>query len=578
MVSTLLFDDETCEKLEIPNPGMPRPYKQCIVLGHVCDMDGKKESKSKGNYTPPDLVISGKMYQNVVPDSSLVSGQIGVKKELVRGLGFTRGEKLTAKGVKGELPLSVVAAKVKAKDSVHMHPDDIKSVGVDGKLELVAPFQAPGADAFRWLFYASNPPWSNTRLSLRAIREGQREFLMRLGNVHSFFSIYANIAGFDPTDKPINPPSGRHDLDRWILHEFTALNVRVVERMDALHLYEAARDIQQFVEGLSNWYVRRSRRRFWGEGDDANDALWTLYEVLVGLSKIIAPFVPFTAEAMYLSLVGGVVDGSNESVHHCLYPTPNEALLDEKLARGMAITRELSSLGLAARSKVGVRVRQPLEAVEVVLADASLQGLIGNLSELLVEELNVREVRFSENAEEFVEFTVKPNFKTLGKRLGKEMKLCASKIREMPGTDVRRAVLTGGLTISLPSGDVMLDENDIILEVHPKGDFQAAGSADAVVALSTEISDDLKEEGLSREVVNRIQGIRKELSLDYTDRISLAIGGDSEVVRAAERFKDHVCKETLTVEWSVVEAGAAGVVALKVDDLNLLLKIERVEA
>jgi isoleucyl-tRNA synthetase len=306
--------------------------------------------------------------------------------------------------------------------------------------------------------------------------------------------------------------------------------------------------------------------------------LWTLYEVLVGLSKMIAPFVPFTAEAMYLSLVGGVIDGANESVHHCLYPTPNEALLDEKLARGMAITRELSSLGLAARSKVGVRVRQPLEAVEVVLADASLQALIGNLSELLIEELNVREVRFSENAEEFVEFTVKPNFKTLGKRLGKEMKLCASKIREMPGTDVRRAVLSGGLTISLPSGDVMLDENDIILEVHPKGDFQAAGSADAVVALSTEISDDLKEEGLSREVVNRIQGIRKELSLDYTDRISLSIGGDSEVVRAAERFKEHVCKETLAVEWSVVEAGAAGVVALKVDDLNLLLKIERVEA
>ena len=183
MISTLLFDDETCRQYGIDAVGFPRPYRNCIVLGHVCDVDGKKESKSKGNYTSPDLVLKGSMKAKVVADPSLKPGQVGFKPPQVKSLGLTSEERMRA----GETPLEVVARPVKGKDTVHLHPDDAARLAPDGVVELKPPFPAPGADAFRWLFYASNPPWNSTRISLKAILEGQREFLFRLKNVHQFY-------------------------------------------------------------------------------------------------------------------------------------------------------------------------------------------------------------------------------------------------------------------------------------------------------------------------------------------------------------------------------------------------------
>ncbi|MEE2752154.1 MAG: isoleucine--tRNA ligase [Myxococcota bacterium] len=553
MISTLLFDEETCGRLGIEAPGFPRPYENCVVLGHVCDMDGRKESKSKGNYTPPDLVIRGRMRLKVQPDESVNPGQVGFKPELVRALDLGKKERLYVEQGSERVEFEVVKRTVEGKETTHLHPSDIERLGIEDVVELKAPFSAPGADAFRWLFYASNPPFSNTRLSLRAIREGQREFLLRLRNVHSFFAIYANIAEFHPSKTARRDPSERALLDRWVLHELTALNQRVTERMDDYRLYEAARDLQSFVESLSNWYVRRSRRRFWGEGVETEDALWTLYEVLCGFSRMVAPFVPFIAEALYRDLEVGCLDGAPASVHHCSWPEVDEGLIDASLSEAMALVRELASLGLAARSRVGVRVRQPLAAAEVILAQPEQAGRLGPLLSLLSEELNVREVRFTERAEEFVDFRVKPNFQVLGRRLGKNMKACAAALAARPGTEVRAAVLAGGLEIDLGDSTVLLGEEDVIIEVQPRGEFEAAGSANAVVGVHSAIDEDLREEGLAREIVNRIQGQRKELDLGYTDRIELGISGDPSVMKAVERYREHVATETLVVRW--VELG-----------------------
>lgn len=582
MISTLLFDKESCEALGLGDVGEARPYKTCMVLGHVCDMDGKKESKSKGNYTSPDLVMTGRVRQQVVPDARLKPGQLGLKEAQVRALDLGAEDRFTATGPDGQtLALEVVVCEVKGKDIMGMHPEDIAALGLspekDGatRVNLKAPFEPPGADAFRWLFTSSNPPWNNTRLSLRAIREGQRDFLMRLKNVHSFFTIYANIAGFDPNAPAARAAKDRGPLDRWILHELNTVNAQVIAALDEYLLYDAAQALRGFVESLSNWYVRRSRDRFWGEGPETQDALTTLYEVLTRLTRLIAPFVPFTAEAMYLSLEAGQREGALASVHHTAYPTPDADGLAPELAEDMALLRELASLGLAARKSVGVRVRQPLRALEVILARPERAERLTPLLPLLLDELNVREIRFSQEPEKFVEFKVKANFKALGKRLGKDMKLCQAMITGMDPAAVRRAVLGDGLRLTLPSGEVVLGLEEVVVEVSPREHFQAAGSASAVVALHADLDDDLREEGLAREVLSRVQGLRRELMLGYTQRIDLSIDGDAALVKAAERFRDHLSRESLVRRWGAAD-GAAEARALDVDGLPLILRVSPV--
>ncbi len=575
MISTLLFDEQTCDEYGLEHRPFPHPYRSCIVLGHVCDPEGKKESKSKGNYVPPDLVIMGRTKLFVQADDSLKPGQLGMMDSQVRSLDLNKGAKieLSASEDAERRGFTVVKARVKAKETVHLHPDDIAAMGLDDRVWIHAPFDPPGADAFRWLFYAASPAWTNTRLSLRAVRDGQREFLIRLRNVHQFFSIYANIAGFDPAVPAPRPVGERALLDRWILHELDQLIGRVQGTMDDLLIYDAARAIQDFVDGLSNWYVRRSRARFWGEGDDTQDALYTLYEVLEELTRVIAPFVPFLAEGLYRSLVLAPGIDAPASVHHCAFPVQRPERGAPELATDMALIRELASLGLAARAKVGVRVRQPLGAAEVVLADPTRAAGLLPLVALIQDELNVREVRFTEDPERFVSFEVKPNFRALGKRLGKDMKACAKVLGSMPGSEVRRQVLEGGLELELSGNVVTLTEDDVLIQVQPRGAFEAAGSRLALVALSTELDDDLREEGMSREVISRIQGLRKELDLHFTDRIRVGLGGDPALTAAVRRFWDYVARETLAVE--LLEAPASAQV-LDVDGLELRLWAERV--
>ncbi|MEZ4319568.1 MAG: isoleucine--tRNA ligase [Myxococcota bacterium] len=574
MISTMLFDADTLAEFGLTDPGLPHPYRNCIVLGMVGDMTGKKESKSVGNYTSPNLVLRGRMQMSVVADPTLDPGTIGMGEMAVRSIDLGKDEKLSLAVAELDgprLPVEVKAVSTSyGKETIGVHPDDIASLGLSGKCWVHAPFKPPGADAFRWLFYASNPPWTDTRLSLRAIREGQREFHLRLGNVYSFFAIYANIEGFDPTTADPAARSSSNVLDRWIRAEFADTVNLVTDHLDRYALFEAARAITAFVDGLSNWYLRRSRPRFWSGGVDNQSALWTLYDVLVGLSKLIAPFVPFMAEGLYLRLTGG-----SESVH--LQDWPSEPLPDataRELQARMALVREIASLGLSARSSVGVRVRQPLRAAEVVLADDARRAGLSDLMFLLEEELNVREVRFSERAEEFVEFQVKPNFKALGARLGKEMKLCAQAVQKADPAHVRAQAMGDGFVVELPSGPVTLTDAEIQVTVKPREHFQAAGSANAVVALHADLDDDLREEGLSRELVNRIQTARKDLQLGYTDRIAVKVYGDDAIVSAAQRFAEHISKEVLATDF--VAQPLSGTPTGEVDDHPFSLAVERV--
>jgi isoleucyl-tRNA synthetase len=476
-ISTLVFDKP-----------IPRPFRNCIVLGLMLGEDGQKMSKSKRNYREPAEI-----------------------------------------------------------------------------------FDKYGADALRWYFFATQPPWTTIRYSERAIRDSIPEFLLRLWNVYSFFVIYANIDGFDPAAeisaprglssselaaaKAYRPIRDRAELDCWILSELNRTAAAVVERMDAYDNYSAAQRIIEFVDALSNWYVRRSRDRFWAEDKrdpDKLDAYWTLYECLLTTCKIVAPFVPFLAEAMWQNLACAAF-GNNvlESVHLADFPTGDPAAIDERLSAQMNLVREIASLGLAARMGAKLKVRQPLAKVEVILADRSQQAWLEGHVELLKKELNVKQVEFTQQADHYITYTVLPDLKRLGPRLGKKLPPVKNALSKADAAKLLAEMESAGkVSLVLDDGtSETLDRDDLQVRLQAKPGWAAAQGKHCVVVLSTELSPELVTEGIAREIVHAVQSCRKDRGCEYTDRIEVGIVSDSAVIRrAVEQFADYMRGETLAIE------------------------------
>jgi isoleucyl-tRNA synthetase len=569
MISTLIFDEATCAEFGLPPVGFPRPYKTAVVLGHVCDRNGFKESKSKGNYTSPNLVMRGSSWLWAVPDPQLAPGTFGLLKAQVEGLDLgAQAVKLSAERDAAGAAVSgaLVVAKVTKKDGIHVHPDDLQALGLDrangGKIWFHLPIDPPGADAFRWLFCSASAPWANTRLSLRAIQEGQREFLLRLRNVYQFFSIYAGIAAekgaFRPAASAPRPPEQRAVLDRWILHQLHATLGDVTHHLDAYRLFEASRALLTFTDDLSNWYIRRSRARFWGEGPELEDALWTLYEVLRTLTRMVAPFVPFLAEALHEALERGVGATASPSVHLERWPEVDAALLQHPLAADMALARKVASLGLSARTASKIKVRQPLQAITVVLARPEAARQIAPFVDMIRDELNVREIRFTDDAARFVHFKIKPDFKALGARLGKAMKAVAAAVGAADPLSLKRALDAGSYTVEVDGVGHALSASDVLVQVEAQPGYEAASDPDAVVVLHTELDASLAAEGFVRELQSRVQALRKEEDLGYTDRVELRIATARS--EAVAEFVDVLTSEVLAVscELSAPEATEEG--------------------
>jgi isoleucyl-tRNA synthetase len=345
-------------------------------------------------------------------------------------------------------------------------------------------------------------------------------------------------------------------LDRWICSELAAAVAAVTERMDAYDNYAACGHITRFVDALSNWYVRRSRDRFWSEDKrdrDKLDAYWTLYECLLGTCKMIAPFVPFIAEAMWRNLAGVFGGRAPQSVHLCDYPTGDTAEIDSQLAERMELVREISSLGRAARMEAGLKVRQPLARVEVILADDKHCDWLRSHAALIEDELNVKAVELTTHAEQYITYQVQPDFKRLGPRVGKLMPAVKQAIATADaGALMASLKATGKATLPLPGGEsVELTPEDIQIRLQAKPGWAAAQGKKCVVVLATEITPELEREGLARDLVRAIQDQRKELGCQFTDRIQVAVLSDAPQLRDAIRENlDYILRETLALEIS----------------------------
>ncbi len=454
-ISTLLFDRA--------------PFENCIVMGHVQDMEGRKMSKHLGNVVDPF-----------------------------------------------------------------------------GMLDKF------GADALRWYFYTTAAPWLPKRFGEEAIQEVQRKFLATLQNTYAFFAMYAQIDGFDPLAHPLEKAELTL-MDKWILSKLNTLIARVDADLSAYRVTEPANAIAEFVDDLSNWYVRRGRERFWGKGmaGDKEAAFATLYHVLVQLSKLAAPFIPFLSEEIYQNLVVNNVPGAPESVHLCDFPVSDESRIDPDMEKQMDALLEVVQLGRACRNAANLKVRQPLETLYV--KGAAFEQAYQALCE---DELNVKKVIFTEDARAFTTWQLKPQMRTLGPRYGKILKKIGEHLTTLDGNDVVDAFERGEtLRFEIDGTEVVLAKDDVLTSPMQKPGFTSQTDRGVTVVLDTNLTDALIREGYAREVVSKIQTMRKEADFEVTDRIEIRYAADAELAEAIRAGADMICGGTLALK---LESGAAG--------------------
>jgi isoleucyl-tRNA synthetase len=411
-----------------------------------------------------------------------------------------------------------------------------------------------GADAFRWYFFTSKNPWDGYRFSLETIGESVRQFMLQLWNTYGFYVLYANANQVPPS----NPDaSAETELDRWALSRLHATTELVRDRLDAFDATGAGREIAEYVDELSNWYVRRSRRRFW-EGDAV--AFTTLWTCLTTVAKLLAPFTPFLADEIYDNL-----DGAELSVHLCDFPEPGER--DQPLEAAMVVARETVRLGLAARGQAKLKVRQPLRAA-VVVATGVERDAIERMASIVREELNVRELRFVSEADELGEVEIKPNYRALGPRFGKQMPTVAAAVGGLDPAHVTAALREGRpVAINIGGQDHELVAEDLLVSMRPLAGYQVEREGSHAVALELEIDDELRVDGWAREIVHAVQAARRAAGLEITDRIALTLAGDDALIGAARTHQEYIAGETLAVEVSYESLDGAEPV--KIDGLSL---------
>ncbi len=429
-------------------------------------------------------------------------------------------------------------------------------------------FDEYGADSLRWYILYVSSPWLPTRFDIDGLKEVHSKFFSTLKNVYNFFSMYSLSDKIDARNFDI-PVEERPELDRWIISKYNNLIDYVEKEFENYEVTKIVRAIQEFVnEILSNWYIRRSRRRFWQSEltFDKKSVFRTTYEILTGLSKMIAPFAPYTAEMLYQNLTEG------QSVHIDYYPKSNKDYIDNALENRMDIVRELVSLGRAARENASIKVRQPISSV---LVDKKFQDLINDdFENLIKEELNVKKIEFAQNVTEYVDLEIKPNFKVLGPVLGKNINNFAKSLSSLSDDLVVELKNGNELEHEFEGNNIVLNDENIEIRIKAKEGYKVESNKDMYVVLDTNLTCELISEGYSREVVSKVQQIRKNLDLDVLDNINVILETDNEdLINAVEKFKDYICKETLASEVSLIKKEND---EFKINDAYAGIKVDKV--
>ncbi len=408
-----------------------------------------------------------------------------------------------------------------------------------------------GADAIRWYFYTNSAPWLPNRFHGKAVIEGQRKFMGTLWNTYAFYVLYANIDNFDPTKYSFSDCK-LTVMDKWLISKLNSMVKAVDENLNNYKIPEAAKALQNFVDEMSNWYVRRNRERYWVQSmtEDKITAYMVLYKALVTTAKAAAPMIPFMAESIYQNLVRSVDKSAPESIHLCDFPKFDSSAIDEKLEQDMETVLEIVVLGRAARNGAVLKNRQPLNRMFI----NSSKKLDGYFTDIIKDELNIKNVEFTDEVDGFVNYTFKPQLKTVGPKFGRQLNDIRAALSSLNGTAAKDELdSTGKLTLNLPSGTVELTAEDLLIETSQKEGFYTVSDKGVIVSIDTVLTPELIAEGVARELISKIQTMRKEAGFNVTDHITVKLAGEEKILDIAQKMCDDITKDTLADSLSAGE-------------------------
>ena len=417
------------------------------------------------------------------------------------------------------------------------------------KGNAVDPFEALekyGADAIRWYFYVNSAPWLPNRFHGKAVIEGQRKFMGTLWNTYAFFVLYANIDNFDASKYTLDYEK-LNVMDKWLLSKLNSLIRTVDDNLANYRIPESARALQDFVDEMSNWYVRRSRERFWAKGmeQDKINAYMTLYTALVTVSKVAAPMIPFMTEEIYQNLVRSVDKDAPESIHLCDYPAVNEQWIDEELENNMEDLLKVVVMGRACRNTANIKNRQPIGTMYVKAS----WTLPEYFQEIVEDELNVKKVIFTDNVEDFISYSFKPQLRTVGPKYGKHLGQIKQALASLDGAKAMAEVReTGALKLAADGQEIVLLEEDLLIDTAQKEGYVTESDNEIAVVLDTNLTPELIEEGFVRELVSKIQTMRKEAGFEVTDRIHVYVKDSQKIESIIKAHESEIKGEVLAEE------------------------------
>jgi isoleucyl-tRNA synthetase len=444
----------------------------------------------------------------------------------------------------------------------------------------IDPFQVIdkyGADATRWYMISNSNPWDNLKFDLEGVEEVQRKFFGTLFNTYSFLSLYANIDGFKNEENPISLME-RSELDQWILSELNSLIAMVDSFYQDYEPTKAARSISDFVqEKLSNWYIRLCRRRFW-KGNYEKDkiaAYQTLYECLFIISKLIAPIAPFFADYLYKNLTKNTFSEKFESVHLSGFPSSRKEFINIRLESQINTARNITSLALSLRKKEQIKVRQPLETLMIAVNSMEEKEEIEMIKSQVATEVNVKKIELINDKSDILVKEIKPNFKTLGPKYGREMSSVISIINAFSATEIKTLEDEGEISIKLNEKNIILELSEVEISSKDIEGWLVAHGNGLTVALDISLTEDLLDEGVARELVNRIQNIRKDNGLEVTDRINICFLEDKSLKEKINKNSEYICSETLGEKISFIKKMESGTEVV-FDDIKTRITIKKI--
>lgn len=476
---------------------------------------------------------------------------------IAEGVDQTRGWFFTLHAI-GTMVFDSVAFKAVISNGLVLDKNGMKmSKRLGNSVEPFECLEKYGSDAVRWYMLTNSQPWDNLRFDEEGVAEVSRSFFGKLFQTYSFFTLYANVDGFC-YEQPDVPMKERPEIDRWILSELNSLIKYVRESLDDFEPTRAGRKIQSFViDNLSNWYVRLNRKRFWGGNMDADklSAYQTLYTCLETLSKLIAPFAPFYADQLYRDLTSAT--GRNQkgidSVHLADFPQVDETLIDQELEQRMELAQQITSMVLALRKKEQIIVRQPLQCISIPASDETQRQQIERVKQLILDEVNVKELRFVEGGEGMLVRKVKCNFRVMGKKFGKLMKSVADVVSQLSQESIAQLEREGHFSTQVEGQDVDIELNDVEIISEDIPGWTVANDGNLTVALDIEITPELRREALAREIVKRVQGLRKEAGFNITDRIHVTLKNQTEIAESLGEYKDYIASQVLASDIKLAE-------------------------